>query len=333
MPCHLPFIDFHSHIVPDRFPQDESGEAGWPGVRHLDDGAAEIIIADRVFRRIDLRSWDVAARLKDMSQDGIDIQVLSPMPELLSYWFEPATGERICTATNDFILSMVNAAPDRFRGIGMVPLQDPERAAAMVPELRASGMIGVEIGSHVNAVPLGDGSLDPFYKAAEAEGLMLMVHALHPAGVDRIGAAPDMAAAAVFPLETALAATSLMANGVPDRFPGLKIMLCHGGGALSAILPRLDHAWRSGLSLSRTMPRLPSEVAREFYYDTLVYGQGPLALLCDTAEQERLVMGTDYPFAVMQPDPVAFLKSAASKSAGAIASGAAALLKTGVTPT
>lgn len=321
-------IDFHSHIVPDAFPSNESGETSWPSIRHLEAGAAEIVISDRVFRKIDARSWDVAVRLEDMAKDGIDVQVLSPMPELLSYWFEPAAGERICAVTNDFIASMIREAPERFRGIGMVPLQDPDRAAAMLPELRAAGMIGVEIGSHVNGVPLGDESLETFYDAAESEGLMLMVHALHPVGVERIGSAPDMAAAAVFPLETALAATSLMVNGVLDCHPGLKIMLCHGGGALAAILPRLDHAWRSGLSLARTMSRLPSDVARGFYYDTLVYGQGPLSLLLDTAEQDRLVMGTDYPFAVMQSDPVTFLKSAALDHATKIAGGAAPLMQT-----
>lgn len=324
----MQIIDFHSHIVPDAFPPDETGETFWPSIRHLKDGAAEIVISDRVFRKIDCRSWDVAARLEDMAKDGIDVQVLSPMPELLSYWFKPAAGERICAVTNDFIASMIGAAPDRFRGIGMVPLQDPIRAAAMLSDLRASGMIGVEIGSHVNGVPLGDASLEPFYRAAEAEGLMLMVHALHPAGVERIGAAPDMAAAAVFPLETALAATSLMVNGVMDRHPELKIMLCHGGGALAAILPRLDHAWRSGLSLAGTMPRLPSDVARGFYYDTLVYGQGSLSLLLDSADRDRLLMGTDYPFAVMQSDPVAFLKSAVPDLAMKIAGGAVSLLQT-----
>lgn len=324
----MQIIDFHSHIVPDGFPPDESGETAWPGIRHLEDGAADIVIADRVFRKIDCRSWDVAARLEDMSKDGVDMQVLSPMPELLSYWFQPSAGERICTVTNDFIASMISAEPDRFRGIGMVPLQDPVRAAAMMPDLRASGMIGVEIGSHVNGVPLGDASLEPFYDAAEAEGLMLMVHALHPAGVERIGGAPDMAAAAVFPLETALAATSLMVNGVVDRHPELKIMLCHGGGALPAILPRLDHAWRTGLSLAGKMSRLPSDIARGFYYDTLVYGQGPLSLLLDTADRDRLVMGTDYPFAVMQSDPAAFLKAAAPDLAMDIAGGAAPLMQT-----
>lgn len=324
----MQIIDFHSHIVPDGFPPSESGESSWPSIRHLNDGAAEIVISDRVFRKIDFRSWDVAARLEDMSKDSIDVQVLSPMPELLSYWFKPAAGEQICAVTNEFIASMIGTAPDRFRGIGMVPLQDPIRAAAMLPDLRAAGMIGVEIGSHVNGVPLGDASLEPFYSAAEAEGLMLMVHALHPAGVERIGAAPDMAAAAVFPLETALAATSLMVNGVMDRHPELKIMLCHGGGALAAILPRLDHAWRSGLSLAGTMPRLPSDVARGFYYDTLVYGQGSLSLLLGSAERDRLLMGTDYPFAVMQSDPVTFLKSAAPDLAMKIAGGAVSLLQT-----
>lgn len=322
-------IDFHSHIVPDHIPADDSGEPAWPSMRHGEAGLAEIVIAERVFRAVDHRSWDVAARIKDMETDGIDMQVLSPMPELLSYWFAPEAGERLCEVVNEHIVQMVDAAPDQFRGVGMVPLQSPERACVMLKELRSDGMIGVEIGSHVAGLPLGDASLAPFFATAEAENLMLMVHALHPVGVDRIGGAPDMAAAAVFPLETALAAISLLNGGVLERHPALKIMLCHGGGALPAILPRLDHAWHCGLSPARTMSRPPSELARGFYFDTLVYGRGPLDLLMSVAGEDRLAMGTDYPFAVKQSDPVGFLNSAAPKAATRIARGPDALLQKG----
>ncbi|MBV1868406.1 MAG: amidohydrolase [Marinosulfonomonas sp.] len=324
-------VDFHTHIVPDALPEAPGDGVGWPVIKKLGDEDAEIVIEGRTFRRIDRRSWDAAARLMDMDRDGIDVQVLSPMPELLSYWFAPNVGARICDAVNDHLLKMEAVAPKRFRTMGIVPLQDPAKAVRTLRELRRSGMIGVEIGSHVVGRPLGDPALAPFFAAAEEEGMTVMVHALHPAGVERIGGAPDMAAAAVFPLETALAATSLMVSGVMERHPGLKVLLCHGGGALQAILPRLDHAWQCGLSLASTMVQSPSDIARQFFYDTIVYGQGPFDLLSASVGAERIVMGSDYPFAVMQPDPVSFVRRVSPDAADAILPGPAGLLETGGT--
>lgn len=319
-------VDVHTHVVPDRFPDPVGAEPAWPTMRHGADGAAEILISGRVFRTVDRRSFDVDARLADMDRDGIDVQVLSPMPELLSYWFAPDAAAALAEGVNGHIAAMVARAPDRFRGFAMVPLQEPARAAAAVEVLAAQGFAGVEVGSHVAGTPLGDPSLEPFFAAAERVGLTVMVHALHPAGTERIGGAPDMAAAAVFPLETALAATSLLAGGVLERHPALRVLLCHGGGALPAILPRLDHAWRCGLSLARTMSSVPSEQAARFFCDSIVYGGEALALAVRAFGAEHVVVGSDYPFAVMQTDPAGFVRRAAPADAEAIMRAGAALL-------
>lgn len=319
-------VDFHTHVVPNSLPPP-GGEKLWPSIALHGADEADIMIGGRSFRRVDRRSWDVAARLADMDADGVEIQVLSPMPELLSYWFGAEEGERFCRAVNEHTLSMVAERPERFRGLGALPLQDPERAVRMLPELRRAGFVGIEIGTHINGMPLGDARLAPVFAAAEQNGLLVMVHALHPAGVERIGGAPDMAAAAVFPLETALAATSLIVGGVLERHPGLRIMLCHGGGTLPAILPRLDHAWRCGMSLAKVLSVPPSEIARRFYYDTIVYGADVLHLLARTAVPDRIVLGSDYPFAVMQTDPAGFLRRSAPELTEATASAARSLLQ------
>lgn len=310
--------DFHTHIVPRDFPLDDGHEALWPGMRHVSETEAEVMIAGRVFRRIDARSWDTQARLADMDRDGIDQQVLSPMPELLSYWFPPTPAQRICAHLNQSLADMVAAQPDRFAAYGAVPMQAPDMAAGAIRDLSAAGFAGIEIGSHVNGLPLGDRSLDPVYAAAEAEGMAVMVHALYPAGIDRVGAGAD-AAVSLFPMESTLAALSLLTGGVLARFPGLRILLAHGGGALPILAARLRQ-----VQACVTPPHLGdcggdvAELSRGFHVDSIVYDAAVLRFIAARQRPGRLVMGSDYPFAVMQADPAGFVRDALGADAAAV---------------
>ncbi|MEX0405291.1 amidohydrolase family protein [Aquibium sp. LZ166] len=302
--------DVHTHIVPPVLPNGKGRDARWPSIQHGENGDAAVMIAGEVFRRIDSSCWDAERRLEDMRADGVDIQVISPMPELLSTWFSPADGDELARAMNEFIARMMADTPGRFRGIGMVPVQDPELAARRLADVKAMGLSGVEIGTHIDGVPLGDRRLDAFFAAAEENDLCIMVHPLHPAGMERLVGPADLGATAAFPLETALAAVSLLTGGVMERFPGLKILLSHGGGALTSILPRLDHAWSIGMSLSRLMSEKPSEVARRFWFDSIVYDPRALTYIADMVGDEHLVLGSDYPFSIQQPQAAAFVGGA-----------------------
>jgi aminocarboxymuconate-semialdehyde decarboxylase len=157
---------------------------------------------------------------------------------------------------------------------------------------------------------LGDTHLHEIYAAAEQAGLMVMIHPLHPLGLDRIGGRPELAAVAAFPLETAFAAVSLMTNGVLERFPKLRILLSHGGGALSWILPRLQHAHGLGPPLQGLFARDPVEIAKSFYYDTVLYDRAALQYLADKVGADRLVVGSDYPFTIKQDRPAQFAEQA-----------------------
>jgi aminocarboxymuconate-semialdehyde decarboxylase len=167
----VPNIDFHTHIVPDNLTADSRRSEAWPSVElRGGDNAA-----------IDSRSWNVARRLNDMGADGIDIQVLSPMPELLSHWLPTNEADDLSKIMNEQAARMVAAAPGTFRGIGMAPMQDPALAAKRLEDVRAMGLVGIEIGTHIDDIPLGDERLDPVYASAEELGLLIFVHPLHPA--------------------------------------------------------------------------------------------------------------------------------------------------------
>lgn len=265
------------------------------------------MIGGKVFRKIDARSWDVERRLRDMVEDGTDMQVLSPMPELLSHWLPADDAEYLADVMNEQIAAMIAQAPGNFAGIGMVCAQDVPRAVRQLQKVKALGFSGVEIGTHINGVALGSEALDPLYAAAESLDLGIFIHPLHPAGLERIGAGPELAATAAFPLETALAAVSLLAAGITERFPRLRILLSHGGGALSWILPRMDFGWSIGLQ--GKMKVLPSAAARRFWYDSILYDPASLRFLRDAVGMDHIVVGSDYPFAIRQQRPGVFAES------------------------
>ncbi len=309
----MPTIDIHNHVVPDGFPVVDASCGGgrWPGLVHDGPDEATVVIAGKPFRRFDSRSWDGARRASDMEAERVDLQVLSPLPELLSYWFDPADGLAMARHMNRAIAEMVHAAPDRFLGLGMVPLQDPDLAARELASLRDDlGLVGIEIGSNVNGKVPGDPLFEPFFAEIERLGLAVFVHAFHPAAADRLVGPPMVQALVGFPTDVGLAAASVITGGLIERHPDLRIAFSHGGGTLAAILPRLDHGATAhgmlkGLALS------PLEAARKLYYDTLVFDPEFLRHLIARFGASQLMVGTDYPATLRQPNPRAFLEALA----------------------
>lgn len=302
-------IDVHTHFVPNTMPSASGRNRLWPSIVH-DSSSSKVMVDGKVFRIIDSRSWDAERRLGDMAVDDIDVQVVSPMPELLSHWFPTDDADALSTHINTEIAALCASHPRHFIGIGMAPLQDPALAARRMADIKALGLCGVEIGTHINGVALGDPRMDEFYAAAEAADLCVMIHPLHPAGMERMAGRPELAAVAAFPLETAFAATSLLTHGVTERFPRLRILLSHGGGALPWLLPRMRHAVALGPPLQSLFPRGPRDMARGFYYDTILYEPLALRFLADMVGTDRIVVGSDYPFTIKQDQPARFAETA-----------------------
>jgi aminocarboxymuconate-semialdehyde decarboxylase len=315
-------VDTHSHFVPRTLPPSDNRNPRWPSIEPGRNGEAAVTIAGKPFRRIDARSWDAKRRIEDMAEDGIARQVVSPMPELLSYWFPRQDADDFAQHVNHALAELCAHNPASFIGLGMVPLQDPALAARRLGDLKRLGFAGVEIGTHVDGVALGDSRFDEFYAEAESGGLCLLVHPLHPAGVDRIAGRPPLAALAAFPLETALAATALLAHGVLQRFPRLRILLSHGGGALPWILPRLSVPRELDASLADLFPDDPRLTARKFYYDSILYDPPALRFIRDSLGFEPIVVGSDYPFSIRQTRPSQFAEQALAVSEDALSANA-----------
>lgn len=298
-------VDIHTHFVPETFPPMANRPGGdrWPQMHRLDAHTGQVMIAGRNFRTVTDECWDVAVRLAEMDAVGVQRQAVSVMPELLTYWAEPADARDFGRHLNEGIMRLVEQAPDRFSGLGMVPLQDPDLAASELSEVKALGMVGVEVGSNVNGRPIGDPRFLPFFQEAARLGLAVFVHSFHPLGTDRLVGPGLLDNYVGFPLEQGFAVASLITGGVLERCPEVRIACSHGGGGFAMVLPRLNHGWQLTEALQQALPHPPLEYARRLYYDTLVYDPRPIRYLLALVGADRLVVGSDYPFGIRERPP------------------------------
>ena len=149
-------VDVHTHVVPSSLADLSARHRLWPTLEMREAGQAILMIDGKPFREIDARSWDVERRMSDMAADGTDVQVLSPMPELLSHWLPAELADHLARIVNDHIVEMIARAPDKFSGIGMAPMQNFELATKRLDDIKRQGLCGVEIGTHIDGVPLGE---------------------------------------------------------------------------------------------------------------------------------------------------------------------------------
>ncbi len=304
----MPAIDVHTHFIPESFPayRGKGANIPWPSIAPAGCGHAHVMISGKNYRTVPTTSWDAASRITDMDAIGLTRHVLSPMPELLSYWLPAEDAQVLVRHLNDEMARLVSRHPDRFSALGAVPLQDVDLAIRELEYvMKTLGLAGVEIATHVNGIAIGDPRLAPFFAAAEALDAAVFVHALHPAGRDRIVGAGISEQVVCFPGEVALGIASIITGQTLERHPRLRIGFSHGGGAFGMLLPRMQHSWQAVPAMRETVKRAPQEYARMMYYDTLTYSAASLGFVIESFGASQVMIGTDYPFAIRDPDPLA----------------------------
>jgi aminocarboxymuconate-semialdehyde decarboxylase len=278
----------------------------------VDDRHSRMMIAGRQFRVFESFYWNPQERIARLDEEGIAVQVISPLPELLSYWLAPDAAEAITDFMNEFVAGMVRAAPGRFAGMGCVALQDPARAVRQLPAMRdALGLRGVHIGSHVNGVSIADERFYPFFEAAESLGLFVFVHGIKPGGGALMLGPPLMPAVIGVPHENAVAISSFIMTDILRRFPRLELVFSHGGGTIGAVIDRFHAVWKEFEPMRRAVGSSPEEYLRRFSYDTVVFGPDYLAYLAKKVGASRLIAGTDGPVDFGQPRVPDLLEAAA----------------------
>jgi len=253
---------------------------------------------------------DIAVRLKDMDRMGIDIQAVSPAPNQTYYWAEPGLGAELARGVNERIAEICGKWPERFVGLGTVPLQDADLAVKELTHcVKFLGLRGVEINPSVNGLDLTDKklNLEKFFSKIQDLGVLIF---MHPIGFTQGDRLLDHYFNNVIgnPLETTVAASHLIFDGVMQRYPKLKVVLPHGGGYLAHYWARMDHAWRARPDCRVSISRKPSSYLEKFYFDTLTFDRGMLRQLAERFGADHVLLGTDYPYDMGVEDPVGFIE-------------------------
>jgi len=305
-------IDIHTHIIPEHLPGFAEKVVGVPHIalEHHQPGCARIIRDGEFFREVSANCWDPKSRISDCDTAGVSVQVLSTIPVLFSYWASPAAGLGVSQFLNDHIGSVVAGAPDRFIGLGTLPLQAPELAIQEMERCKNTlGFPGVEIGTNINGVNLDSPSLNPFWEAAEDMGMAIFVHPWEMLGQERMPRyfLPWLVG---MPAETALAICSIIFSGVLERFPNLRIAFAHGGGGFPFTAGRIQHGFDSRPDLCAVdNDRPPTDYLGKFYVDSLVHDSRALTFLIEQMGADRIAVGSDYPFPLGETRPGAILES------------------------
>jgi aminocarboxymuconate-semialdehyde decarboxylase len=259
---------------------------------------------------------DIGVRLKHMDRMGVDVQAVSPSPNQTYYWTEPGMGQELARAVNERIAQIAAQHPDRFVGLGTVPLQNVELAVAELEFLmRTLGLKGVEINPNVNGKELTASNLGKFFAAPEKLNAVIFMHPICYTQGERL---MDHYFNNVIgnPLETTVATAHLIFDGVMERHPKLKVILPHAGGYLAHYWARMDHAWKARPDCRTVLKHKPSKSLEKFYFDTIAFDPGMLGHLIERFGADHVLLGTDYPYDMGMYDPRGFVDGAKFLSAG-----------------
>jgi aminocarboxymuconate-semialdehyde decarboxylase len=291
-------IDLHTHFFPSSWPDlgARYGTSDWPSIRSTEPGRAVVMLGDRVFRHVTAACWDPERRLEDMDRDGVDLQVVSATPVLFAY-DRPSEAALDCARLfNDAALELCASGKGRLLPLCQVPLQDIDRSCEELSRSMRAGHLGVEIGNHVGLRNLDDEGIVTFLQHAASEGAAVFVHPWDMMARERMPR-HMMAWTVGMPAETQLAIVALILSGAFDRLPRtLRICFAHGGGSFAFLLGRLENAWQRRELARGASLHSPSHYLDRFYVDSAVFDERTLRFLTSVMGEDRILLGSDYPF-------------------------------------
>lgn len=298
-------IDTHAHILPRDWPNlaEKYGDDRFPVIVHTDD-RHRIYKDGKFFREIWPNTWDPQLRVDDYAQFGVQVQVISTVPVLFSYWAKPSQALELHRHLNDHTAQICRDHPRHYAGIGTVPLQSPTLAIQEMQRcVEQLGLSGVQIGSHVENWNLDAPELFPFFEAAADLGAAILVHPWDMMGRETMPKywLPWLVG---MPAEQSRAACCLILGGVLERLPELRVCLAHGGGSFPYTIGRIEHGFRMRPDLVATdNARSPREYFDRLFFDSCVHDPQALRYLVDVAGIDRVMLGTDYPFPLGEQQP------------------------------
>lgn len=299
-------IDIHTHIMPEHIPNwfQKFGYGEFIHLEHHKPCCAKMIKGDKVFREVEANCWEPKVRVPEMDATGVTVQVLSTIPVLFNYWAKPEHGLETSRFFNDHIAQCIDHRPDRFMGLGTVPMQDIDLAIREMERcIKELKLPGIEIGSNINGANLSDARFNPFWEAAQELGCAIFVHPWEMMGENDMMKywLPWLVG---MPAETARAIASMIFGGVFARYPKLRVAFAHGGGSFPFTIGRIEHGFNVRPDLCAIdNPVNPREYLGHFWIDALVHDPKALEYVKDVIGEDKICMGSDYPFPLGEHHP------------------------------
>jgi len=299
-------VDLHTHILPKFYPnlRERYGYGGFISLVHEENGVTRMMQGDKLFRVVEPNCFEIGVRLEDMEKTEVDVQVISTVPVMFSYWAKPEDCLDLSKMLNDDIANSVKQNPKKFIGLGTIPMQAPDLA---IEELRRCmnelNLAGIQIGTNVNEWNLDAPELFPIFEEAERLGAAVFIHPWDMMGQDKM---PDywLPWLVGMPAETARAACCLIFGGVLERLPNLKVCFAHGGGSFPATIGRIEHGFNVRPDLCAIRNNVnPRNYLGKIWVDSLVHDLEALKYLIKLMGEDRVMLGSDYPFPLGEHHP------------------------------
>lgn len=298
-------IDIHTHILPEHIPnfREKFGYGGFISLNHHKPCCAKMMMDEKFFREIDDNCWSPETRMKECDEQMVNVQVLSTVPVMFSYWAKDEDTLEVSRFLNDHIADICKKYPKRFVGLGTLPMQNLDMALEELKRCKEIGLKGIEIGSHINDWNLDREELFPIFEACQELDLCVFVHPWDMMGKEKMEKywLPWLVG---MPAETSLAICSMIFGGVFERLPKLRVAFAHGGGSFPATIGRIEHGFKVRPDLCAVDNNVnPKEYLGKFYIDSLVHDPRMLDYVVDLMGEDKVCLGTDYPFPLGELEP------------------------------